>query len=54
MKLAVIGAGKWGPCLTGRIRSKAPYTALTLGQLQQLAHATSCILFKVLEKGYKI
>ena len=39
MKLAVIGAGKWGPCLTGRIRSKAPYTALTLGQLQQLAQA---------------
>ena len=41
MKIAVIGAGKWVLDIIGRIRSKAPYTTLTLGRFQQSAQATS-------------
>ena len=44
MKLAIIGAGKWGLTIMGRILSKAQYTTRPLWQLQQLAHVTSHIL----------
>ncbi len=43
MKLAIIGAGKWGFTIIERILSKAQYTTLPLWQLQQLAHMTSHI-----------
>ena len=43
MKMAIIGAGKWGLIIMGRILSQAQYTTLPLGQLQQLAHVTSHI-----------
>ncbi|MDD2450686.1 MAG: hypothetical protein PHU67_02105 [Sulfurovum sp.] len=70
MKLAVIGAGKWGLVITKRYLNKVQIATLPLGWFtmrhlvpylhcdlvacQQPAHTTSCILFKVLEKGYKI
>ena len=43
MKLAIIGAGKWGLTIIGRCQNKVLPTALPLGQLQQSAHATSRI-----------
>lgn len=43
MKIAVIGAGKWGLTIIGRCQNKVLKTTLPLGQLQQLAHATSRI-----------
>jgi glycerol-3-phosphate dehydrogenase len=43
MKIAIIGAGKWGLTIMERFMSKAHKTTLTLGRLQQSAHATGCI-----------
>lgn len=43
MKLAIIGAGKWGLTIIERILGKAQYPTLSLRQLQQLAHTTSRI-----------
>ncbi|MBT8349152.1 MAG: hypothetical protein KJP24_06795 [Sulfurovum sp.] len=43
MKIAIIGAGKWGLAVMVRILSKAQHTTLPLWQLQQLAHMTSHI-----------
>jgi len=40
MKIAVIGAGKWGLAIKGRSMSKAHEATLTLGSLRQRARAT--------------
>jgi hypothetical protein len=46
MKLAVIGAGKWGLNIIERYLSKAHLAALTLSLLQQQAQAASCSVRK--------
>jgi len=45
MKIAIIGAGKWGQadCL-GRMMSKAHHTTLSLRPLWQSARATGCTI----------
>jgi len=44
MKMAIIGAGKWGQAIIiGRYQNKVLTATLPLGRLQQSAHVTSYI-----------